>query len=91
MATNRALQSRYWLVNIESGFPFSEEEREIIVQLFNEVAWRSRKLGSTILHDVFEEEKVCQLVVETNKAAFNNLIEVFRDNLHHSVSIDKIS
>ena len=87
MAINRIKQPRFWLMRIESRLPFSEEDKEIFVQLFNEEAWRSRKLGLTILHNVFEEEKVCDLVVEANKMAINNLIEVFRENLHYSVSI----
>lgn len=87
MAPNRPKRSSLWLVNIESEFAFSEEEKEILVQFFNEEAWRSKKSGLMILHDIFEGEKLCQFVVEAPKRAIHNLVDVFRNNLNLTISL----
>ena len=89
MATDSVNRIEFWTVVVSSEPVLSEKEKEFIVQLFNEEAWKRKDLGLMLLHNVLETQQECQLIVEANKSAIENLVEVFKDNLNLAINTEQ--
>lgn len=74
-----------WAIKIYSKKVFSNEEKDLIVDLVNEVAWKSNKSTIFILDDVIEGKKSIKLFIEGNKPAFVNLIIELSNNLSYLI------
>lgn len=89
MATDRVNKIEFWSVTVSSKSTLSEREKEFIIHLFNEEAWKRKDLGLMILCDVLETQQECRLIVESNESSMKNLIGVFMDNLNFAVNVNQ--
>ena len=86
MAIQKHQQSNVRVIEVSSKKDLSQADRDLIVDLFNEIAWRNRT-DLIILHDVIESKRYCQLIVEANTVGLTHLVSEFKRNLDCKVAV----
>ena len=79
-----------WSIKIISCDNLSENKRELIIDLIDNEAHKATKKNQFILHDVFEETNLSELIVEGQKEAVDNLLLMLKSNLRYNISYKKI-
>lgn len=85
MALELTDPARIWEVNIESKNDLSQGDRDLVVELINETAWRIRGKGLLVLHEVIESQRSCRLYMEAANDLFDSAVTILRENLPYKV------
>ena len=86
MALNLNVHSSIWRIDIVSKSKLSQGDRDLIVDLVNEIARQQRKGDLLVLHEVIESQRYCQLYVEANESVLTNAISVMKEDLPYTIS-----
>lgn len=73
--------AKAWSIKIATKKKFSDADRDFIAELVSEEARKTIKKYSFILNEIIESKDFCQIFVEGNRFAYQNLLSVVKDNL----------
>lgn len=79
-----------WVIKIISDNILSKKERDFIAELIDSENHKVVE-DSFILHDILEDEKSCEVIVECGKTAVINLVSMLKDNIQYKVLYSRIN
>jgi len=89
----RSKMKSKWVIIIKSnnGISISNNERNFIINLIDNEGHTVEEKYSFILHNVLEDNKSCEAIIEGNRVSVINIVMMLKDNLQYNIFYRKIS
>ena len=80
-----------WAIKVTSSNNLSDKERDFIADLIDNDARKLKGKYSFILHNILEDKKSCEAIIEGTKLSVMNIVKMFTDNIQYKVSYKKLN
>ena len=75
-----------WVIRIKSNAILSKGEKSLIADLIDNEAHIIEEKYSFVLHDILEDNRTSEAIIEGNRLSVINIVTMLRNNLQYDIS-----
>jgi len=80
-----------WVIRVTSGNSLSGKERDLIAELIDNEAHNVEEKYSFVLHNILEDKKSCEAIIEGSKLSVKNIVKMLTDNIQYNISYRRLT